>query len=493
MINRSLIRLKVVQLLYSYLLTQSDFSIREAPVNPSRDLKYGYGLYMDLLLLLLELSGIDTTDGKNVPLFEKRTKVEYIEKNQLAQALAKDPAIREAIALRRGNPGQFAPIVNEILDIIPELPAYKTYAKARRSRDKEKKVPTMAEDVALWKSVITNVMEKNPDFQTTARTADPDNFTVTGFKYATDSLLATLNAYGNNRELFMQASDDLKASLEQANLLYLALLDLAVELTDARRQQLELAREKYNPTDEDLHPNMRFVDNKFIAMLRENKGYRDFKEADENIMWERDLALQKSLLALITASKPYETYMSLRGETTLEQDAEIWRELFKDVILPSDDLAEALESKSIYWNDDLCVTSTFVLKTIRRFGQGKEEGEEISLLPKYKDGDNGEDARFGPDLFLAAAVNYEKYRNLVEQFVDKQRWEADRLAFMDIVIMVTAIAEIVKYPAIPLAVSLNEYIEIANAYSTPRSGQFINGILYSVTKHLKEQGAIDKN
>ena len=182
--------------------------------------------------------------------------------------------------------------------------------------------------------------------------------------------------------------------------------------------------------------------------------------------------------------------MALPGETTFEQDCDLWRNLFKNIILPSDELAETLESRSIFWNDDIHVMGTFVLKTIRRFAQSKTEGADIDLLPQFKD---DEDRRFGPDLFMHAVNHYDEYKELVEKFVNTTRWDAERLAFMDIVIMVTAIAEIMAYPAIPLAVSLNEYIEIANAYSTPRSGAFINGILYSVINHLKEEGRLVKN
>ena len=111
-------------------------------------------------------------------------------------------------------------------------------------------------------------------------------------------------------------------------------------------------------------------------------------------------------------------------------------------------------------------------------------GVQTCALPIY--------SRFGADLFNNAVKHCNEYKELIEKFVNTSRWDADRLAFMDIVIMITAITEIINYPSIPLAVSFNEYIEIANYYSTPRSGAFINGILYSVTKHLKEEGTLLK-
>ena len=199
--------------------------------------------------------------------------------------------------------------------------------------------------------------------------------------------------------------------------------------------------------------------------------------------------LLKALLDQIVESECYKEYMSRTEETTLEEDADFWRQIYKTIILPGDELAEALESKSVYWNDDLHVIGTFVLKTIRRFGQSKNDGADVRLLPQYKD---DEDSRFGGELFEFAVKNYQQYREKIDSFVNRHRWDAERLAFMDTVIMVTAMAEILNFPAIPIAVSLNEYIEIANAYSTPKSGAFINGILYSVINSLKEEGKLLK-
>ena len=130
---------------------------------------------------------------------------------------------------------------------------------------------------------------------------------------------------------------------------------------------------------------------------------------------------------------------------------------------------------------------TFVLKTIRR--AGSQDEEKVSFLPKFKD---EEDASFGAELFEKSVANREKYRSYIDKFINASNWDTDRLAFMDIVIMIVAIAEIIGYPNIPLPVTFNEYIDIANAYSSPKSGQFINGILYNVVNYLKEENIIAK-
>ena len=113
----------------------------------------------------------------------------------------------------------------------------------------------------------------------------------------------------------------------------------------------------------------------------------------------------------------------------------------------------------------------------------------MHLLPKYKD---DEDAVFGMKLFTDAVDHREEYRGLIDRFINPEQWDSDRLAFMDIVVMMAAIAELLRFPSIPVAVTLNEYIEIANSYSTPRSGQFVNGVLYSVINYLKAEDMLDK-
>ncbi len=147
--------------------------------------------------------------------------------------------------------------------------------------------------------------------------------------------------------------------------------------------------------------------------------------------------------------------------------------------------------------------STFALKTIRRsYAAPALEGEEadnaddpgqvtgtIALLPKFM---NSADETFGAELFEYVVQNRDTYRTYIDRFIDTKQWDTERLAFMDIVIMQAAIAELINYPSIPVPVTLNEYIEIANDYSTQRSGQFINGMLYSITKYLNEEGVIQK-
>lgn len=478
MINRVLIRIKVVQLLYSYLLTQSEFKIEPQVENPSRDKKYGYDLYLDLLLLILEMSGFDVSSGRRQSPLRGIALNKHIDHNALARSLNTLDEIRSLILRDRSGVAQFDSVIPALYDAIPNLPAYKSYVRIKK--------PELKDDVNLWVSIITNLVANNPEFVAVAR-KNPD-FTLAGFTRGVNSLLHTLNEYNDNRTLYNHARNALDYSLGKAHELYHSLLMLAVEITREQDQRLDAAKHKYLPTDEDLHPNMRFVENKFIKALTENEDFEAYVD-EKKLSWDSDALLIRGLLENILASDIYKEYMAAPKEPTFEDDCNFWRQIFKTVILPGDELAEALESKSVYWNDDLHIMGTFVLKTIKRFSQSKSEGADVRLLPQFKD---EEDGRFGPDLFNLAVKHCDEYRELIDSFVNEHRWDAERLAFMDIVIMVTAITELMNFPAIPVAVTLNEYIEIANAYSTPRSGAFINGILYSVINHLKAEGKLFK-
>ena len=170
----------------------------------------------------------------------------------------------------------------------------------------------------------------------------------------------------------------------------------------------------------------------------------------------------------------------------LQDDCDFWRTVYRRLILPNPDFLETLEDKSVFWNDDIDIIGTFVVKTIRRIEEG--EGQN-SVLDKFKD---EEDARFGGELIKAVLKNKDTYRGYIDRCLDQSLWESERLAFMDVVIMETALAEIMNFPKITLTVSLNEYIEIAKSYSTAKSGAFVNGILGDIVVKLQEEGLLFK-
>ncbi len=281
-----------------------------------------------------------------------------------------------------------------------------------------------------------------------------------------------------------EAEKELLHSLAKSYELYHALLQLMVELTDLQAQRIDAARNKYLPTEEDLHPNMRFVENQFIKTLRNNADFVEFRK-EKPFLWDAAAPdfLRRTLDAIV-ASDTYREYMN--GPFNDENiDSELWRVLFKTIIAPSDDLTETLENISLYWNEDLNTEATFVLKTIKQFRDG---GENVKLLPMYKDED---DKKFASSLLRDTLQNEAKYREYITRFT--RNWEIDRIAFMDVVIMMIAISEILIMPSIPTVVTLNEYIELAKTYSTGQSGVFVNGILDAIVKELKKEHIINKD
>lgn len=280
------------------------------------------------------------------------------------------------------------------------------------------------------------------------------------------------------------AKKELTKSLDKSYELYNALLKLMIELTDVQDLRLDEAKHKFLPTEEDLNPNMRFVENEFVKRLRADQTLADFVD-DKKINWRDDELFVRLLLDKILRSEEYQEYMEM-PKTSLVRDGEVWYQLMKKVVLPDENLLDHLQSMSVYYtDDDLQIMGQFVMKTIRRF----EDEEAQPILPQYK---NDDDSKFGEQLFSKAVAEMEENNSYIDQFVKTEKWDVERIALMDRVVMCTALTEIRNYPSIPVNVSLNEYIELAKDYSTPRSGQFVNGILNAVVNKLRADKVIVK-
>jgi N utilization substance protein B len=166
-------------------------------------------------------------------------------------------------------------------------------------------------------------------------------------------------------------------------------------------------------------------------------------------------------------------------------DRELWRKIYRVLIQENDDLDALLEEQSLYWNDDKDVVDTFVLKTIKRFDE--KNGPKQELLPEY---DSEEEQDYARRLFRATILNAEEYQRMMSEA--SQNWDFSRLAYMDVIIMQIAIAEMLTFPSIPLNVTINEYVELAKFYSTPRSAGYINGMLDAIAHHLINTGRLMK-
>ena len=280
-----------------------------------------------------------------------------------------------------------------------------------------------------------------------------------------------------------KAENELLFSLQKSYDLYFYLLSLMVELTDAYAQKVDVRKAKLLPTEEDMRPNVKLLNNKFIIQLRKNYQLEKYL-TDRPFSWYEHDAFLRKILDNILSSDIYKEYVAA-DSLDYNDDREFWRKIFKHLICTEEDLYTLLEDESLYWNDDIEIIESFVLKTIKRFEEEKEGRQD--LLPMFKD---ESDREFAVKLLRESLFDAKKYRQLIDKYT--QNWESERIAVMDMVIMQIAIAEIITFPSIPISVTLNEYIDIAKSYSTAKSASFINGILDAVVKELKDENVIIK-
>ncbi len=290
-------------------------------------------------------------------------------------------------------------------------------------------------------------------------------------------------AYYQNGDKNIDAAErELLLSLSKAYDLYNYLLEFIVAVTQEERERID-RRAKQATVEGKAHPSEKFITNRFELQLEENKMLNSFIE-DKGQLWSDSKEFVRSLCNQIEQSQTYTDYMSTPAGD-YEEDREVWRKLYKQFVEENSDLDALLEDKSIYWNDDKEIVDTFVLKTIKRFDQKNKADQE--LLPEYKD---EEDKEFARKLFRATILNADTYQHYMSEA--SRNWDFSRLAYMDVVIMQIAIAEMLSFPNIPLQVTLNEYVELAKAYSTPRSGGYVNGMLDGIARFLIRQGQLFK-
>lgn len=290
--------------------------------------------------------------------------------------------------------------------------------------------------------------------------------------------------YQNGNNKLDAAEKELFFSLSKAYDLYLYMLELMVEITRMAERALITATQRAQRLGESEMPDARFVNNQFIAQLRVNHQLTDFIESQKKT-WADEEDFVRRMYKLVIESDIYKEWMQKTTPPTYDEDRELWRKLYKELLVDNDDLDQLLEEKSVYWNDDRFIVDTFVLKSIKRFE--KKNGANQQLLPEYRDEDDKEFAR---RLFRASLLGADNYRMMITQSL--HNWELERVALMDLVILQTALAEMMTFPQIPLVVTINEYVDIAKFYSTPRSGGYINGTLDTIARRLIEEGKLKK-
>jgi len=248
-----------------------------------------------------------------------------------------------------------------------------------------------------------------------------------------------------------------------------------------RRLEVLQAKAKREGTEA---PSQKFAYNRFALQLENNKQLCDFMETQKHT-WADEPEFVGRLFEQIEQSQIYKEYME-SPEDNYALDRELWRKIYRTLIQENEDIDSILEEQSLYWNDDKEVVDTFVLKTIKRFEEKNSASQE--LLPEY---DSEEEKDYARKLFRAAILNADEYQRYMSE--TSRNWDFSRLAYMDVIIMQIAIAEMINFPSIPISVTINEFVELSKFYSTPRSAGYINGMLDAIAHHLVKTGKLLKS
>ena len=286
-----------------------------------------------------------------------------------------------------------------------------------------------------------------------------------------------------------QAEANLEASCEAARDLYVFMLGVVAPLTDVAKEKIEAAKSKFNPTDEEKNPNMKFAQNALAVLLNEDIDFQKVFSKKKFSWAQYDLVLKK-IFSSIQEKDYYKAYMA-SDERSLAEDCRLFTKIFEEEFVDCEELEHLLEEKSLHWNDDLAYSLTWCCKTLKSLAKG----EGWSLLPLYQSellsGDGVEsDKFFVRRLLQASFAGYEKYSAMIAESVTG--WEKERLFMTDVVLIAMGLAEVVTFPTIPVKVTMNEYVEISKYYGTPKSRSFVNGLLDKLVAKLDEEGQIRK-
>jgi N utilization substance protein B len=298
---------------------------------------------------------------------------------------------------------------------------------------------------------------------------------------------ALMALYAFNRredDNLAQAEKELIFSIEKTYDLYHYLLLLVLEIADIASEKIDQALQKRMPTPEDLNPSRRFIDNQVIAQLRKNKAFSGYISS-KKLSWINYPHIPRIMYNKMITWDKYEDYISsdIHGYAV---DKKFIVNLITKLFAESEDLESNFEEQSIYWNDDTEYVTVMIEKNLKKFKS--ENGENAGIMPLYK---NKEDEDFVKILFRKAILHTRQCSELIDK--NTTNWEVDRIALMDILVMQLAITEIIEFPEIPVKVTLNEYIEIAKYYCTPKSSTFVNGILDNIVKEIREKGLFQKS
>ena len=267
------------------------------------------------------------------------------------------------------------------------------------------------------------------------------------------------------------------------------MLSIIPALTQVAKDRIDAAKSKLRPTEEDMNPNMKFAENGMARLIAEDIDLNKLL-AKKKFSWAQYDILLKKVMTSVASREYFAQYMA-SPERSLAEDCKLFTKIFEEEFDDNQDLEMILEEKSMHWVDDLPYALSWCCRTLKDFADGKS----WSLLPLYqsemKRGENVEsDKLFVRRLLQSSYAGYEKYSAMVAEAVSG--WEKERLFLSDVVLVVMGLAEAVTFPTIPVKVTINEYVELAKYYGTPKSRAFVNGLLDRLVQNLVNEGAVAK-
>ena len=266
--------------------------------------------------------------------------------------------------------------------------------------------------------------------------------------------------------------------------LYLTMLSSLMEIGKKEAIFIEKSGKKHITTSQERNPNKKFINNTILQILSENNSFSIALENRKINHWELNEDYSQILLDSIKNSKFYAKYMATTVNN-FEEDKQFILDIFTELIVPNEKLYEFLEDNKLTWIDDIPVVNTQIIKQLKLIKSAKDEAFRVPKI--FKD---QEDKEFVTNLFRKTVLNE---RELAKEYVDKTpNWDSERIAEIDTIVLKMAICEFVKFPSIPVKVTINEYLEIAKEYSTPKSSIFINGILDNLVKEFEIANKLNK-
>ena len=286
-----------------------------------------------------------------------------------------------------------------------------------------------------------------------------------------------------------EAEAQLELSCEATRDLYIYMLGIVSPLTKIAQERIEAGKSKFNPTEEERNPNMKFAENALAKFLDEDVDFQKvFKK--KKFDWAQYDLLLKNIMTSISSKEYFAEYMASE-KRSLADDCKLFIRIFEEEFVDSKELEMLLEEKSLYWNDDLAYSLTWCCKTLKGFAKG----ESWSLLPLYQSemmagNDVESDLAFVRKLLQSSVAGYDRYASMVADAVTG--WEKERLFSTDVALIVMGLAEAASFPTIPVKVTINEYVEISKFYGTQKSRSFVNGLLDRLVQSMVNEGKIVK-